>query len=187
MRRLFSRRRVRTGLLCCAVATILVPAGLAAAKHGGNDVDCSPSPNNCSGTAGNDDIRKGRNVNAQGGNDMVFPIPGSDLADFTGSTGNDYLEGTDGGFGDDLSGGPGGDFYSCAGRPCGLQGGGGIDIVEGGTGGDLLTGGGGSDSLSGDEDNDTIFADDGLRDTVSGGGGSDDCHVDSRDAVSNCE
>ncbi|MBR1148663.1 choice-of-anchor I family protein [Bradyrhizobium sp. AUGA SZCCT0431] len=121
-----------------------------------------------------------QNLVANGGNDTVLPIMGTDGEDdLSGTTGKDSIFAKDS---DDRVRSLGGDDL--------VLGGGGDDVIEGGDGNDRVEGGDGNDFVFGDAGNDTVLGgagDDRLRgnngndmlvggignDNVNGGAGSD--------------
>lgn len=102
------------------------------------------------GTAGNDVLRGTRII------DVVCGLGGNDV--LIGGLGDDILRG---GLGNDT-----------------LRGGAGNNSLFGGSGNDVLRGGLGADRMSGQGGRDIFYAQDGVRDTISGGAGFDRAHLD---------
>lgn len=119
---------------------------------------------------------------------MATKIFNATETEYTGTSGNDYVEGNNlgnyidgaggndiiiGGSGNDLLiGGDGNDVVSGGGGDDTIDLGSGNDIADGGSGNDYLAGGDGNDILSGGDGNDSLFGGAG-NDILNGGAGND--------------
>jgi Ca2+-binding RTX toxin-like protein len=101
------------------------------------------------------------------------------MATFTGTLGNDILNGTSAadtinglGGNDTIDGGAGNDNIDAGGGDDKVMGGAGDDNINGGAGNDIIDGGTGNDIIAGGSSDDTMFGADG-DDTMDGGSGDD--------------
>jgi Ca2+-binding RTX toxin-like protein len=104
-----------------------------------------------------------------------------EMANITGTPGNDNLVGTDSN--DRIEGRSGNDTISGNGGNDDLFGEDGDDVLNGGNDGDDLFGGIGNDVLNGDAGNDFLYSDAG-NDTINGGSGTDNYRADYSNASS---